>query len=84
MTNRNQIIETYLELARKAQEVEYYWENSIATNNELGAACGAANAYYVENEITRQELTDYQDAKRNVTKCDSVDDALAVMEKLFG
>jgi len=84
MMNRNDIIESYLELARKAQEVEYYWENSIATNDELDEANNAALGYYLENGITRQELTDHQDAKRNVIKCKNVDEALSAMQRIFG
>ena len=83
MMNRNKIIETYLELSRKAHEVEYYWESGIATDDELDESNGAALGYYEENGITRQELTDYYDARRNVTKVDNVNDAFAAMQKAF-
>ena len=83
MDTRSNIIENYLELSRKAHEVEYYWETGIATDEELDEANDAALNYYSENGITRQELTDYQDAKRNVTKCNSVDEAFAAMQKIF-
>jgi len=83
MMNRNQIIETYLDLATKAHEVEYYWENGIATDSELSESNNAALDYYDDNNITRQELTDYQDSKRNVVKTDNVNDALAAMKKVF-
>jgi len=71
MMNRNQIIETYFELARKAHEVDYYWEQSIATNNEWQEANGAVLRYYFEHNITQQELTDYYDA-------------VAALQKKFG
>jgi len=83
MMSRNQIIETYLDLAAKAHEVEYYWENGIATDGELSESNNAALDYYDDNNITRQELTDYQDSKRNVVKTDNVNDALAAMKKAF-
>lgn len=84
MMNRNQIIETYLELSRNAQEAEYYWENNTGSEETFKALANNAVAYYNYHSITRQELTDYHDSKRNVIKCDSVDDALAAMKKIFG
>lgn len=81
--DRKQIIENYLELCRKAHEVEYYWENWIATDEELDEANGRAQGYMYDHHITRQEITDHQDTKRNVTKCSSVDEAFATMQKIF-
>jgi len=83
MMDRGQIIETYLELSRNAQEAEYYWENDTGSEETFKALANNALAYYDYHGITRQELTDHQDAKRNVTKCNNVDEALAAMEKIF-
>jgi len=83
MMDRGQIIETYLELSRNAQEAEYYWENNTGSEETFKALTNNALAYYDYHGITRQELTDHQDAKRNVTKCNNVDEALAAMEKFF-
>jgi len=82
--DRNQIIENYLTLARNAQEAEYYFENDTGSEEAYVDAADAAHLYYRENGITRQELTDHNDAKRgNVVKCDNVNDALAAMKKAF-
>jgi len=81
--NRDKIIETYLELARKAHEVEYYWETGIATDPELAEANNTALEYYADNNITRQELTDYYDAKRNVVKCNNLDEAKQALSNFF-
>lgn len=81
--NRTQIIETYLDLCRKAHEVESYWETGIATDTELSEANSAALNYYDDHGITRQELTDYNDRRRNVVKTDNVNDALAAMKSFF-
>lgn len=82
--NRAQIIENYLDLSRKAHEVEHYWENGVATDEELDLANNRALHYMGNFGITRKEITDHQDQKRNVTKCDSVDEALAAMQNIFG
>jgi hypothetical protein len=82
--DRNQIIENYLALARNAQEAEYYWENNTGSEEAYVDATDAAHLYYRDNCITRQELTDHNDAKRgNVIKCDNVNDALSAMENFF-
>ena len=84
MTDRNKIIESYLELSRKAQEAEYYWENGAGSEETFRSLADNAFEYYDYHGITRQELTDHQDAKRNVTKCKNVDEAFAAMQKIFG
>lgn len=81
--NRDKIIETYLELARKAHEVEYYWETGIATDAELAEVNTDALEYYADNHITRQELTDYNDARRNVVKCKNLDEAKQALNNFF-
>jgi len=83
MMNRNKIIETYLELSRNAQEAEYYWENGTGSEETFKSFANNAIAYYDYNGITRQELTDYYDTRRNVTKSDNVNDAFAAMQKVF-
>jgi hypothetical protein len=78
--NRNQVIETYLDLAGKAQEAE---RGYLFLDTNSKEAVNVAMSYYRENGITRQELTDYNDSKRNVVKCDNVNDALAALRKAF-
>jgi hypothetical protein len=81
--DRKQIIETYLELSRNAQEAEYYWENNTGSEEVFKALANNALSYYNYHGITRQELTDYNDSKRNVVKVNSTKDALAAMENFF-
>jgi len=81
--DRKQIIETYLELSRNAQEAEYYWENNTGSEEVFKALANNALSYYNYHGITRQELTDYNDSKRNVVKANNVDEALSAMENFF-
>ena len=81
--NRNQILETYLGLSRKAQEAEYYFDMGTGIEEEYNKAANAAIEYYSENNITRDELTNYRDSYRNVVKTDNVDDAFAAMQNFF-
>ena len=82
--NRNQIIKTYLDFAGKAQEAERgYLFLDTNSKDVFDEAVNVAMSYYRENGITRQELTDYNDSKRNVVKCDNVNDALAALRKAF-
>jgi len=82
--DRNQIIKTYLDLADKAQEAERgYLFLDTNSKDVFDEAVNVAMSYYRENGITRQELTDYNDSKRNVVKCDNVNDALAALRKAF-
>jgi hypothetical protein len=82
--DRNQIIKTYLDLAGKAQEAERgYLFLDTNSKDVFDEAVNVAMSYYRENGITRQELTDYNDSKRNVVKCDNVNDALAALRKAF-
>jgi hypothetical protein len=81
--DRKQIIETYLELSHNAQEAEYYWENNTGSEEVFKALANNALSYYNYHGITRQELTDYNDSKRNVVKANNVDEALAAMENFF-
>ena len=84
MMNRNQIIENYLDLAAKAQEAERgYLFLDTNSKDVFDEALDVAVSYYRDNNITRQELTDYDDSKRNVVKTDNVDDAFAAMQKAF-
>jgi len=84
MMNRNDIIESYLELSRNAQEAEYYWENNTGSEETFRSLADNAAEYYDYHGITRQELTDHQNAKRKVVKCNNVDEALAALGKVFG
>ena len=84
MMNRNEIIENYLDLAAKAQEAERgYLFLDTNSKDVFDEAVNVAMSYYRDNNITRQELTDYNDSKRNVVKCDNVNDALAALRKAF-
>jgi len=81
--DRNQIIETYLELSRNAQEAEYYWENDAGSEDTFKEFANNALSYYDYHGITRQELNDYNDRRRNAVKVDNVEDALTAIENFF-
>lgn len=81
--DRKQIIETYLELSCKSQEAEYYWENNMGSGEAFKTLAQNALSYYNYHGITRKELTDYNDSKRNVVKVNNTKDALAAMENFF-
>jgi len=83
MMDRGQIIETYLVLSRNAQEAEYYWENNTGSEETFEALANNALSYYNYHGITRQELTDHNDAKRNVVKCDNLDEAKQALSNFF-
>ena len=84
MTDRNNIIESYLELSRKAQAAEYYFENETGSLENYFETSEAMVDYKLDNGITQEELNEYHDSRRNVTKVDNVDDAFAAMQKLLG
>lgn len=81
--DRNQVIKTYLDLATKAQELEYYWENNTGTKEAFVDALDATHLYYSENNITRQELTDYNDRQRKVVKARNANEALSALNNFF-
>lgn len=85
--NRAKVIETYLDLSRKAQEYEYYWEVGTGTEDDFVEAADAADAYFCENGITRSELTDHNDRKRTgrdkVIKAANIDEAKAALNNFF-
>ena len=83
MKNRNEIIEKYLELSRKVQKAGADFEVGVSDLSKLLEITDEFIQYSDDNDITRQELTDYQDSKRNVTKVDNVKDAFAAMQKAF-
>ena len=84
MTDRNNIIESYLELSRKAQAAEYYFENETGSLENYFETSEAMVDYKLDNGITQEELDAYHNSRRNVTKVDNVDDAFAAMQKLLG
>lgn len=66
--NRNQIIKTYLDLARKAQEAERgYLFMDTNSKGVFDEAVKAAMSYYRKNNIARQELVDYAKQKNLVS-----------------
>ena len=81
--DRSQIMETYLELSHNAQEAEHYWENDTGSEETFKALANNALAYYDYHGITRQELTDYNNTKQTVVKCDNHNAALAAMKNFF-
>lgn len=81
--SREHIIETYLNLSRKAQETEADWENGNVSETTFIEAADAAHLYFYENNITRNELTEYNDRKRNVVKASTVEEAAASLTNFF-
>lgn len=79
--NRIEILDEYLRLAHKAQEVDYFYELGTASYEEFDKAREKAMEYYHIHGITRQELTDYK--KRNSIKVNSAKEAVAVLNRMF-
>jgi carbamate kinase len=84
MTDRTEIIQTYLGLVLKAQAAEYYFENETGSLENYFETSEAMVDYKLDNGITQEELDAYHDSRRNVTKVDNVDDAFSAMQKIFG
>ena len=87
MTNeRKAILDEYLKMSKRAQEIEYYIENTKSNQDRnvfkenLDRVIQKRAKLYQENNITRRELDEY---KNPAYKAKSTEDVLNRMEKFF-
>lgn len=79
--SRISTLDKYLELAFRAQELDYYYEMGTGSYADFDKAREQAYEFWHEHGITRQELTDYK--KRNSVSVNGVAEAVAKLEQFF-
>lgn len=84
MNHRVEILEEYLRLARKAQEINNsrrHFKSPTLPFDKVNAAFGEVLDYAKEHGITRQELTDYK--KRDNIKVKTAEEAVTALNRFF-
>lgn len=78
-----QVIETYLDMVKDLQSMEYDLENETITESEYIRSLDEVRAYYAENNITREMLDEYNQQKRQAVKANTKEEAMNALNNFF-